>query len=254
MSMYPQYKSKSGYYINNDGIDSYGVNHKNFTTRDELEYQFARVEREKLNNDYEHKRILYAQNNNPNVMSDIDKYRSISDNNLDERQRIMALKNGQHLKLNIKNNDKANYNWPWYTLDWLGKYYVNKYSDSIEKYANKYNISPDIVKAIMYNEAATGHKGGANNLADLFSMSGSQMPMNIQGKTWGNFQGKYYDTYDAEQNIELGVRLIKQLYGSIDNPTPDKIGTLWNDTGAYIINNVGARVKTAYETKPWEEK
>ncbi|MBQ8784959.1 MAG: hypothetical protein IJZ59_02830 [Alphaproteobacteria bacterium] len=47
MNMYPQYKSKSGYYINDDGIDSYGVNHKNFTTRDELEYQFARVEREK---------------------------------------------------------------------------------------------------------------------------------------------------------------------------------------------------------------
>ena len=49
--MYPRYKSKSGYYINNDGIDSYGVNHKNFTTRDELEYQFARVEREKLLNE-----------------------------------------------------------------------------------------------------------------------------------------------------------------------------------------------------------
>ena len=53
MSMYPQYKSKSGYYINNDGIDSYGVNHKNFSTRDELEYQFARVDKEKQKiNDY----------------------------------------------------------------------------------------------------------------------------------------------------------------------------------------------------------
>ena len=71
MNMYPQYKSKSGYYINNDGIDSYGVNHKNFTTRDELEYQFARVEKEKqINNNKDG--ILYAQNNNTNVMSDAD--------------------------------------------------------------------------------------------------------------------------------------------------------------------------------------
>lgn len=28
MSMYSQYKSNSGYHIGDDGIDSYGVNHK----------------------------------------------------------------------------------------------------------------------------------------------------------------------------------------------------------------------------------
>ena len=77
------------------------------------------------------------------------------------------------------------------------------------------------------------------------------MPMNIQGKTWGNFQGQMYDTYIPEQNIELGVLLIKQLYDSLDNPLPDRIGTLWNETGANQINDVGARVKTAFETKPW---
>ena len=66
------------------------------------------------------------------------------------------------------------------------------------------------------------------------------MPMNIQGKTWGNFQGQMYDTYIPEQNIELGVLLIKQLYDSLDNPSPDRIGTLWNETGANQINDVGA--------------
>ncbi len=44
--MYPRYKSKSGYYIDEDDIDSYGVDHKNFSTREELEYQMARQERE----------------------------------------------------------------------------------------------------------------------------------------------------------------------------------------------------------------
>ena len=237
MNMYPQYKSNTGYHIGDDGIDSYGVNHKNFSTRDELEYQFARVEREKqMINDY----------NKQNVINS-------NDNGLNERQRIIALKNGQPIKLDVKDNTSANYDWPWYTWDCLGKYYVNKYNDSIEKYANQYSISPKLVKAIMYNEAATGHKGLANNLADFFHVSDSQMPMNIQGDTWGNFNGKHYDTYDAEQNIELGVRLIKQLYNSIDNPTPDKLGTLWNNTGANRINDVGARVKTAFETEPWEE-
>ena len=44
--MYPRYKSKSGYYIDDDDIDSYGVDHKNFSTREELEYQMARQEQE----------------------------------------------------------------------------------------------------------------------------------------------------------------------------------------------------------------
>ena len=44
--MYPKYKSKYGYYIDEDEIDSYGVDHKNFSIRDELEYQIARQEQE----------------------------------------------------------------------------------------------------------------------------------------------------------------------------------------------------------------
>ena len=46
MDMYPRYKSKFGYQIGNDQIDSYGVNHSGFTTQDEVAYQFAREEKE----------------------------------------------------------------------------------------------------------------------------------------------------------------------------------------------------------------
>jgi len=46
MDLYPKYKSPLGYEIGDDGIDSYGVNHSGFSTRDELEYQMARQQRE----------------------------------------------------------------------------------------------------------------------------------------------------------------------------------------------------------------
>ena len=46
MDFYGKYKSPLGYYNNANQIDSYGVNHSGFTTRDELEYQFARQQRE----------------------------------------------------------------------------------------------------------------------------------------------------------------------------------------------------------------
>ncbi len=46
MDMYPKHISPFGYQTNNGKIDSYGVDHSGFTTRDELEYQFARDKRE----------------------------------------------------------------------------------------------------------------------------------------------------------------------------------------------------------------
>ena len=41
-----RYLSKLGYQIRDDGIDTYGVNHNDFTINDELRYQTARIDRE----------------------------------------------------------------------------------------------------------------------------------------------------------------------------------------------------------------
>ena len=46
MDMYPKYTSPFGYQTGVGGIDTYGVNHNNFSLRDEVEYQFARDKRE----------------------------------------------------------------------------------------------------------------------------------------------------------------------------------------------------------------
>ncbi len=53
-----QYKSPLGYYNNDNQIDSYGVDHSGFSTRDELNYQMARQQREnKLIQDYNNQGI-----------------------------------------------------------------------------------------------------------------------------------------------------------------------------------------------------
>ncbi len=44
--MYEKYKSPFGYQVGDNGIDSYGVDHRNFSLRDEIEYQTARDNRE----------------------------------------------------------------------------------------------------------------------------------------------------------------------------------------------------------------
>ena len=46
MDIYPKYTSPFGYQTGTGGIDTYGVDHSGFTTRDELQYQTARINRE----------------------------------------------------------------------------------------------------------------------------------------------------------------------------------------------------------------
>ena len=46
MDMYNKFQSPLGYQATDSQIDSYGVDHSGFSTRDELEYQFARQNKE----------------------------------------------------------------------------------------------------------------------------------------------------------------------------------------------------------------
>ncbi|MBO6289378.1 MAG: hypothetical protein J6N45_03530, partial [Alphaproteobacteria bacterium] len=52
MDIWKKHKSPLGYETNNGGIDSYGVDHRGFSVRDEVEYQTARNNRENQIMDY----------------------------------------------------------------------------------------------------------------------------------------------------------------------------------------------------------
>jgi len=52
MNFYKTYTTPFGYEADGEEIDAYGVNHRNFSTRDEVEYQVARQEREKEYENY----------------------------------------------------------------------------------------------------------------------------------------------------------------------------------------------------------
>ena len=47
MRFFKNYRTPFGYVADGNQVDAYGVDHRNFSTRDEVEYQFARHEREK---------------------------------------------------------------------------------------------------------------------------------------------------------------------------------------------------------------
>ena len=77
--------------------------------------------------------------------------------------------------------------------------------------------------------------------------------MNIQGKTWGNFQGQRYDVKNPEQNIELGVRILKAIYDAVPDKDVTKIATLWNGTGLRNINEYGKKAQEYYLNQSWKD-
>ena len=176
---------------------------------------------------------------------------SINGNEMSAKDRIDALKSGKKIYINIADNPNAKSDLlPEHLHNW-GKDYVDKYSKQIEKYSRQYGVDPDMVKAILYSENSDYHKYGYNKLADIIKISESTLPMNIQGKTWGNFQGKQYDVNDPEQNIELSVRVLKSMYDAVPDKDIAKIATLWNGTGLKEVNDYGARAKEYYKNKTW---
>lgn len=114
-----------------------------------------------------------------------------------------------------------------------GKNAVHENDKMIMKYAEKYNLDPDIPRAVIYAENARGHYLGLNNQLDKARVSTSVLPMNIQHKTWSPLiDGTSEDMYDAEKNIEASTVLLRRITDRVQKPDADKIGTLWNELGA----------------------
>lgn len=179
-----------------------------------------------------------------------------------EKDRIQSILNNKPAKFEIIDNEKLKNPTIGERIiqdkiqnSQLGNVYIKKHTDTIEQLAKKHDVDPDLVKAVMWTENARGHKFGLNALVDYIGISGSQAPMNINGKIWGGLINKKGSRLDDEKdNIEAGVILLKRIQDRIEKPTPAKIGSIWNFTGRENTNEVGQEIENAYKTKPWKTK
>lgn len=173
-------------------------------------------------------------------------------NYMSEAERTKAIIEGRKLRFRVNNNPNAITAAP-HEIPELGVANVKDNEIMVDSFSKKHGVDPDLVKAIMYMEGANGHKGGLDYVADMVGVSTSVYPMNIQNQWGRGFIGENYNPYNKAHNIEAGVKLIKRISESIENPTPEKIGTLWNGTSKDTISDVGARVGKYYKEKPWLE-
>lgn len=137
------------------------------------------------------------------------------------------------------------------TFDFVGKGAVHQYEKNILKYAEKYNIDPDLTRAVMYAENARGWYGHA---AETFGASESILPMNIQKSRWSKLvDRKPEEMYNPDTNIEAGTILLKRIRDRIEEPTPEKIASVWHFMGNENIDEFGSYVGRVYRQKPWQK-
>ncbi len=168
--------------------------------------------------------------------------------------RIANIKSDKPAVFEIEENPVADGTAPFYRDHKKGSHAVSAYGAIIEKEARRQGVDPDLVKSIMYMENADGHKYGLNDLADKIGVSKSVMPMNIRPDVWGELGLTRQQAEMPEENIRASVVLIRRIQERVDNPTPEKVGTLWNNFSKEKINDIGARVGAIYRGRSWEKR
>ena len=169
-----------------------------------------------------------------------------------EESRQWAILNDRRVRFNIEDNPAEKGDASKYRDHEIGVDTVKEHDAIIEREAKRKGVDPDLVRAIMYMENADGNPLNLNRLVEDFGLASSILPMNIKPGMWAGLDGvKKEDFKNPEANIRAGVTLIKRIQDRLDDPTPAKIGSIWNFTGAEKVNEIGARIQKIFDQKTW---
>ena len=168
-----------------------------------------------------------------------------------EKDRIDNILSDEVAKFDISDNPEADSSSPWYESVSAGQDAVLSHTQFIEKEAKSQGVDPDLVKAIMFSENARGSYFGAAKIAEGTGVADTYFPMNINPNTWGELGLNHDNASNPESNISASITLIKRISDRIDNPSVEKIASIWNFTGRENVNDFGAYVGRMYQEKPW---
>jgi hypothetical protein len=132
-----------------------------------------------------------------------------------------------------------------------GRTTVAQHDRIIRREATRFNVDPDLVRAIMYVENARGRFYGRP--AERIGYARSILPMNIRYDVWSPLGFSREDFFNPEMNIRAGVMLIRRIQDRLENPTVAKVAQLYNNLAADEVRIEGARAAHAYKTRAWEK-
>lgn len=135
----------------------------------------------------------------------------------------------------------------WYERDSIGRETVTTHLQSINRIAAELGVDPKLVKAIMYAENARGwydsYKPGQVK---------SIRPMNVHVDFWRDLGWSRAELMNDETNIRAGVTIIKGIVERLEDPTVEKVATLYNSLSKDKVTEYGTRVGVIYRGQLWE--
>ncbi len=129
-------------------------------------------------------------------------------------------------------------------------------------YTNSINHNR-LIRAIIYFETTHGHYDRLHNKiiikAFTFILNEPQKsfrPMNINFEYWRELADEMGYTKEQiksnkEANIKMGYELLKRIIARIQNPTIEKIGTLYNTLAKEKISSYGRILQYYYDNQSW---
>ncbi len=158
----------------------------------------------------------------------------------------------------IEANPDASPSAGYYEITDIGSNTVNQYSDIIDQVASETGVDPDLISAVMYKEEAAGWYDDLYNipgLGDAFDFVKPQKsfrPMNVNYNYWEGLVEDLGFTKndiinDPYANIRTGAELLKRIEERIEDPTVEKVASMYNVLVRENTNDYGARVEYIYE-------
>ena len=144
---------------------------------------------------------------------------------------------------NIEENPSAVGTEPLYELEVASQ--VSKWCGVIQALAMKYDVDPNLAKAIMYMETTHGWYD------KFYPYRKTILPMNLHYKYWRDLGVTKENLNCPFYNIEFGVILLARIFSRVKDPTSRKVATLYNFLGAEKVSEYGARVEKIMNGKPW---
>ncbi len=141
---------------------------------------------------------------------------------------------------------------PAWRIHRIGYDAVEKHEKTIDRIAKEVGVDADLLRAIAYYENADGHRFGVNDFLDDIGRSKTVMPMNINPEIWGELGMTKENASDPDVNIRAAATLLRRIEERIVDPTPEKVGSVWNGITLDSVNHRGARIGRIYREKPWK--
>lgn len=165
-----------------------------------------------------------------------------------EAERRKSILDDTPALFDIVENSEASAAAPLYALHGEGYKAVKAYDRIVEEEARRVGLDPDLARAVMYVENAQGWYGG---LVEDIGKASSIFPMNINPKLWGQLGIPSGGLEDERSNIRAGVTLLKRIEDRLEDPTIEKLATLYNNGAADYVNDYGARAASVYRNRTW---